>query len=131
MRFLTFSDIVKLHQRLAEETDFRAELRDRAGLEAAITQPQLSYDYEELYPTLAEKAGAQMLALILNHPFTDGNKRVGYAAAELFLWLNGYEFQANIDLDELAELVNDVSTGTCDREALTLWIRHYSVPRKH
>ncbi len=124
MRFLALPDVMFLHKRLLEETGGGAGLRDIAGLESALAQPQMTFGGEELYPDITEKASALMFSLLLNHPFVDGNKRVGYAAAELFLWLNGYELQVNIDTAE--EVVLSLAAGNVEREALTAWIQaHY------
>jgi death-on-curing protein len=66
-----------------------------------------------------------MFSLVLNHPFVDGNKRVGYAAAELFLWLNGYELQ--VDIDTAEEVVLSLAPGNFEREALTAWIQQHCI----
>lgn len=65
-----------------------------------MAQPQITFDGEELYPTLVEKASALGFALIKNHPFMDGNKRTGHAAMEVFLVLNGFEIDASVDEQE-------------------------------
>lgn len=63
-------------------------LRDRRSFEAAVARPAATFAGEDLYDDLAAKAAALMHSLVLNHPFVDGNKRVGVAAAELFLSCN-------------------------------------------
>jgi death-on-curing protein len=55
---------------------------------------------EELYPTIFEKAAAICFSIVKNHPFVDGNKRVGHAVMEVFLVLNGHEIAASIDEQE-------------------------------
>lgn len=125
MRFLAISDVMLLHKRLLEETGGGAGLRDIAGLESALAQPQMTFGGEELYPDITEKASALMFSLVLNHPFVDGNKRVGYAAAELFLWLNGYELQ--VDIDTAEEVVLSLAAGNFERESLTAWIQQHCI----
>lgn len=125
MRFLVLPDVILLHKRLLEETGGGLGLRDIAGLESALAQPQMTFSGEDLYPDIAEKASALMFSLVLNHPFVDGNKRVGYAAAELFLWLNGYELQANIDTAE--QIVLSLAAGNFERKALAIWIQEHCV----
>lgn len=72
-------------------------LRDLGALESAIAQPQVTFSSVDLYPTLAEKAAALCFALIQGHPFVDGNERVGHAAMETFLVLNGSEVVATVE----------------------------------
>lgn len=60
MRFLAISDVMLLHKRLLEETGGGAGLRDIAGLESALAQPQMTFGGEELYPDITEKASALM-----------------------------------------------------------------------
>jgi death on curing protein len=63
-------------------------------LESAVAQPEASFGGEELYTDLASKAAAVGHSLIQNHPFVDGNKRIGHAVIEVFLLLNGHEINA-------------------------------------
>ena len=66
-----------------------AGLRDLAALESALAQPRMAFGDTDLYTSLEEKAAALGYSLISNHPFVDGNKRIGHAALETFLLLNG------------------------------------------
>jgi len=79
-----------------------------------------------LYPTLAEKAAALAFSLVQNHPFVDGNKRVGHAAMETFLVLSGSEIGAPVDDQE--RLVLDLATGRIGRGDLTDWLRRHLNP---
>lgn len=79
MRYLTIAQVLELHRRVLEQSGGIAGLRDRAGLESAVAQPWMTFGGADLYPTLAAKAGAMCHALVQNHPFNDGNKRVGHA----------------------------------------------------
>jgi len=60
----------------------------------------MTFDGKDLYPTLVEKAAARAFSLIRNHPFVDGNKRIGHAAMATFLFLNGREVVADVDEQE-------------------------------
>ena len=95
-------------------------------LESAVGQPRQTFDGEDLYPTLAAKASAVGFSLIMNHPFIDGNKRVGHAAIEATLMLNGFELEAEID-DAEAEILA-VASGSRTREQLEEWISKHLVP---
>jgi death-on-curing protein len=80
-----------------------------------------------LYPSLAEKAGILGFALIQNHPFTDGNKRLGHAAMETFLWLNGFELSAAVEESEQAILAT--AAGSWTKDELIGWVQAQLVPR--
>ena len=67
-----------------------------------------------------------MLSLVQNHPFADGNKRVGHAAAEAFLMLNGFELVASVD--DAEAIVVGLAAGKVDREALVSWLRGHMRP---
>ena len=94
MRYLTLAEVVELHRRLLQATGGAPGVRDFGALESAIAQPKASFAGVDLHPTLAEKAAALAFSLVQNHPFVDGNKRVGHAAMETFLVLNGNEICA-------------------------------------
>ena len=94
-------------------------------MESAIAQPEMTFDGDDLYPTIAEKAGALGHSLIQNHPFVDGNKRVGHAAMEVFLVLNGYEITASVDEQE--QMVLSVATGQKSRAAFSEWLKQHLI----
>jgi len=81
----------------------------------------MTFGGQDLYPDLATKAAALGFSLIQNHPFLDGNKRVGHAAMETFLLLNGHELASPID--EAERVILGVAAGTLDREGFTSWVR--------
>lgn len=85
----------------------------------------MTFNGEELYPTIVEKASALGFSLIQNHPFVDGNKRAGHAAMESFLMLNGYEISASVD--EQVKVILGVASGNVDRNAFTNWLREHMI----
>ncbi len=80
----------------------------------------MQFGGEELHSSIAEKAAAIGFTLVQNHPFVDGNKRVGHASMEVFLRLNGWETVASVDEQE--RLILDVAGGTVSRDELTEWL---------
>jgi death on curing protein len=120
VRYLTLGEVLELHRLVLAQTGGGTGLRDLAALEAAVAQPRQTFGAEDLYPTLVEKAVALGFSLIQNHPFVDGNKRVGHAALETFLLLNGYELQATVA--EAETLVLRVAGGQCARSELVAWL---------
>jgi death on curing protein len=126
MRYLTLGEVVDLHRRLLEATGGAAGIREFGALDSAIAQPKATFAGADLYPTLVEKAAALCFSLVRNHPFVDGNKRVGHAAMETFLILNGAEIDAPVDDQE--RLMLDLAAGRIDRAQLTEWLRHHLRP---
>ena len=90
-RSLTLVEVLELHRRIIEQSGGAAGVRDLGALESAIAQPLMTFGGEDLYLSVAKKAGALGFSLIMNHPFVDGNKRIGHGAMEVFLILNGLE----------------------------------------
>jgi death-on-curing protein len=120
MRYLTVTEVLDLHRRLIETSGGSPGLRDRDPLVSAVRQPQMQFGGEELYASTVEKAAALGFALIQNHPFVDGNKRVGHASMEVFLRLNGWRITASIGEQE--RLILDVAAGRVGRDELTDWL---------
>src|SRR5436190_9954800 len=100
IRYLTLEEVLDLHRLALEQSSGLGGVRDLGGLESALAQPQMTFGGQELYPSLAEKAAALGFSLVCNHPFVDGNKRVGHAAMETVLVLNGWELAAGVDEQE-------------------------------
>ena len=119
--YLSVDQILALHEALVDAFGGSAGLRDRGALEAAVARPAMTFGGEDLYPDLAAKAAALMQSLVLNHPFADGNKRVGMHAAEFLVERNSQALEA--DDDELERLTLTVAEGKVAVEALTIWYR--------
>jgi death-on-curing protein len=119
-RFLSLAEVLKLHRRLVEQHGGSRGLRDLTRLEAALAQPHATFDGRDLYPTLIDKAAMLGFALVADHPFIDGNKRVGHAASESVLMLNGFELVA--DVTESERTILAVAASKIDRESFTAWI---------
>jgi death-on-curing protein len=122
--YLSPAQAVALHHELLAVFGGLAGVRDRGNLEAAIARPAMTFGGEDLYPDVAAKAAALMHSLILNHPFVDGNKRTGAAAAELMLLANGQELTASSGV--LADVTLSTARGEMSAEALAIWFRQRS-----
>lgn len=125
-RYLSLGEVLRLHELIIAQTGGSDGLRDLGLLESALGQPRQSFGDEDLYPTLVGKAAALGFSLISNHPFIDGNKRVGHAAVEALLMLNGFELSAGIDDAESEVLA--VAAGKRTREQFQAWIEAHVVP---
>ena len=119
--YLSVMQVIDLHQRQVGSFGGSAGLRDKGALEAAAARWQMTFGGEDLYPELAEKAAALLHSLVMNHPFVDGNKRVGAMAAELFLVVNGVDLTASDE--DFIELALAAARGELSAEAIAIWFR--------
>jgi len=126
-RYLTLEEVLEVHRRVLDQSGGASGVRDLGALESAVAQPRMTFDGVDLYPTVIEKAAALGYSLVGNHPFVDGNKRVGHAALETFLVLNGWELSAGVDEQERVFL--DLATGRTKRELFQSWLQSHVCPR--
>jgi len=127
IRYLTMEEVLELHRLVLQQSGGAAGVRDMGGLDSALAQPQMSFGGQELYPSLAEKAAALGFSLVCNHPFVDGNKRVGHTAMETFLVLNGWELVAPVDEQE--QVILRLAAGCLGRVEFTAWVQAHLQPR--
>jgi len=126
MRYLTLGELIELHRRIIDQSGGADGVRDLGLAESALAQPQMSFGGTELYPTLADKAAALCFSLVMNRPFVDGNKRIGHAAMEVFLMMNGFELIA--DVDDSESVILRLAAGELERVLFTEWVvRHVTV----
>ena len=102
-------------------------VRDENALESALARPQQKWHYSERtdLPTLA---AAYAYGLVQNHPYRDGNKRIGFLAMITFLGVNGYAFSAT-DAEVVTE-IPALADGRISEDALSDWIRRHSSRRR-
>jgi death-on-curing protein len=129
MRYLTYDEVVHLHQRIIQQSGGAGGLRDEGALRSAIDQPRMTFGGEELYTTLIAKASAIGFSIIQNHPFVDGNKRIGHAATEVFLLLNGEEIDATVDEQE--SIILQIAAGAMKREDFATWLAEHTTTKKN
>lgn len=89
-RYLTKREILNIHRILIKKFGGMGGIRSEESLESAIFRPQSGY-----YANIEEEAAALLESLLINHPFLDGNKRTAFAAAHIFLEINGYTISAD------------------------------------
>ncbi len=116
--------VLALHEEMIAEHGGHAGVRDEGLLESALARPRQLLAYGD--PGLFELAAAYAFGIVRNHPFIDGNKRAGLAAADVFLQLNGFE----IVVDEVQAVVvfQDLAAGEIDEAVLAKWIEANAVP---
>ncbi len=116
--------VLFLHSVALEKDGGMPGLRDAGLLDSALAQPDMTFDGQELFPTFMEKVAAIGHSLICNHPFVDGNKRVGLAVMLVVLKLNGVEFVCSED--EIVETTLRIAKGELSRKELAEWLDHNS-----
>ncbi len=128
MDYLTAKQIMFIHSRLIKETGGSLGIHDLSSLLSAVGRPQSSFDDQDLYPDLFTKAAALLDSLIRKHPFVDGNKRAGMAAAALFLRRNGYLLKTS--QEELVRTAMGVAQSQLTVEETAAWLQENSKPIK-
>ena len=126
MILLTVDEITKLHTKLTAKTGGSDGLRDMGLLESAVYSAQSSFGGTEVYPTPVEKAARLQFALTSNHPFVDGNKRIGVLVMLLTLKLNGINLRYT--QEELTELGLAAASGMLNYEDILAWIQQHMIP---
>jgi len=115
------------HFRQVREHGGRHGLRDENALESGLARPRQRWSYDELV-TIPDLAASYAFGLIGNHPYVDGNKRIGLVAMVAFLDRNGYELDASDA--EVVEVILSVAGGELSETALADWLRSRSRPRQ-
>ena len=105
---LTKDNILTLYKIMVDNTGGTIGIRDTSLLESALNAPFQTFGDEELYPSINEKASRLCYGLIKNHPFIDGNKRIGVYAMLVFLELN------NLNLNFSDEEIINIALKTAD-----------------
>lgn len=123
MRYLSLLEILELHEAVIAISGGSRGIRDIGALESAVSQPRLTFDKSDLYPDIVSKAASLCFSLVMNHPFIDGNKRVGHAAMETFLILNGFEINAPVDEQE--RIILNLAAGQMKRDAFIAWLNEH------
>ena len=124
MRYLSISEVLELHEMILDASGGASGIRDLGALESAVAQPHASFGNRELYADLATKASALCFSLVMNHPFLDGNKRIGHAAMETFLILNGHKLEATVDEQE--QVILRMAAGELNRDDFQKWLKEHT-----
>ena len=122
---LSKSQVLLIHDQLITETGGSYGLRDEGMLDSALNAPFQTFGGEDVYPSLQQKATRLCFGLVKNHPFLDGNKRIGAHAMLVFLALNGIELQYS--QTELSDIILQLAAGEIDTEDLLYWILSHEI----
>ena len=122
---LSKPQILLLHEQLIAETGGSSGLRDEGMLDSALNTPFQTFAGKDVYPSLQQKAARLCFGLVKNHPFVDGNKRIGAHVMLVFLALNGIELQHT--QAELSEVILQLAAGTLQSTDLLDWILSHQI----
>lgn len=121
---LTTKQVISIHSSLIEATGGTDGVRDMGLLESALEAPFQTFDGKDLYPALIQKAARLGHSLISNHPFVDGNKRIGIHTMLVFLAANGVEIECT--QKELIDVGLSLADGTMNAEKLLIWLSSHN-----
>ena len=122
--YLTVADVLGMHTILMQRYGGAGGVRDPGALEAALFRPQTGY-----YSDIIAEAAALLESLAINHPFVDGNKRIAFAATDVFLRINGWclKRQAMVIHTEMLDMLE---AGTFDIAHLEPWLREFAMTQE-
>lgn len=122
--FLNIGRVLRIHLSLIERYGGDEGVRDIGLLDSALATPQASFGGEPLHGDLFEMAAAYLYHIVQNHPFVDGNKRTGAAAAIIFLAMNDVEIEA--DEDGLVDVTMAVARGEAGKDEVAEFFRKHA-----
>lgn len=117
--------VLRIYDQLIAETGGSAGLRDEAMLDSALNAPFQTFGGEDVYPSLQQKAARLCFGLVKNHPFVDGNKRIGAHIMLVFLALNGVELHHS--QAEFSDVILRLAAGEIAAEDLMRWILSHQI----
>ncbi|MCL2035481.1 MAG: type II toxin-antitoxin system death-on-curing family toxin [Oscillospiraceae bacterium] len=120
MKMLTKEQILAMHRELIEVSGSDGGLRDEGLLDSALAAPFQTFDGKPMLPTVQQRAARLGFGLIMNHPFVDGNKRIGVHVMLVMLAMNGIELQYT--QKELYEIILKVAASEASFEELLNWV---------
>lgn len=120
MKTLSKRQILMLHRQLLEQTGGSDDIRDEGLLDSALAAPFQSFDNADAYPSLQQKAARLCFGLVKNHPFIDGNKRIGAHAMLVFLAVNGVEL--TYTQTQLSDIILQVAADEKNYPDLLDWL---------
>jgi death on curing protein len=126
--WFSLAEVLAIHDAQIARFGGSAGIRDDGLLESALARAQNLWSYGEPPPDFAALAAAYAFGIIKNHPFLDGNKRVGYVLCRVFLLKNGWDFAATQEEKYLTFYA--VAAGELSEEALAEWLRAHLVARE-
>ena len=124
MNYFSNEQILKIHSSLITKTGGIDGIREYSLLDSSLKSIFQTFDGKELYPSILDKAAQLCYALIENHPFLDGNKRIGVHLMLIFLKINGIEL--NYTQEELIDFGLKIASGKMKKDEIKEWSGNHS-----
>lgn len=121
---ISIKEVEEIHKKLIERFGGSHGIRELSALDSALARPFQTFDGEELYPTPVSKAASLIESILMNHPFTDGNKRTGYVLMRMLLIYHNLDIKAS--QDEKYEFVLSIATGHSKLPEIIDWLNLHS-----
>lgn len=125
VKYLSVEEVLAIHERSINGYGGSHGVRDLGLIESAVARPQASFDNQDLYEDIFDKASALLQSLLKNHPFVDGNKRTALTSAMAFLEENGWELEN--DHHEEVEFAVAVDNQHLSVEEISKWLKEHSI----
>lgn len=121
---LTKEQVVSIHSSLIKASGGTDGVRDDGLLESALESPFQTFDGHDLYPSIIQKAARIGYLLVSNHPFIDGNKRIGIHIMLVFLAINGIDISCT--QEDLIKIGLSLADDTMTFEELSVWLSSHN-----
>ena len=122
---ISYEDVLNIHEFLIYKFGGIHGIRDESLLQSALLRPFQTFDQVDLYKSHVEKAAALIESVVTNHPFIDGNKRIGYVLMRLYLMENNLDISAN--QNEKYEFVISIASGIRSYDQIAEWIQSHLI----
>ena len=122
--FVPLEDVLVIHEMIIEATGGKRGVRDFALLHSAVSRPKATFGGEDLYKSIFDKAAALIHSLLLNHPFSDANKRTSLASGERFLYINGFNVVAT--QKQKVSFTLEIESKKLDFNGISLWLKNHA-----
>lgn len=123
MKKFSKEEIILIHQFLVEQYGGDDNIRDQELLDLSINSPYQTFDGEYLYEGIVKKAVHLCYSLVMNHPFVDGNKRIGAHCLVILLDANNYPLDYN--QEELIDVIMGIASSKLSEDDLLIWVENH------
>jgi len=122
---ISIEEAISIHDLLIQKFGGASGIRDKEALQSALARPYQTFGEINLYPTPEEKAAAILESILTNHPFLDGNKRLGFVLMKLTLLEAGLNLETKHE--KMYDFIMQVATGKLDIRKITEWIKNHVI----
>ena len=118
--WLSVGDILAIHEKVIRGSGGSSGILNQSAIESALVRHFTAFDSQEMFPELADKAGAFVHSSIQYHPFVDGNKRTAFLASIVIFKMNGFTIDPS---DELESFFWSIARGEREPENIANYFK--------